>query len=93
MKSLTTLSKLAVIALAFSASSAMAWTSTSPVTKEYSFKYQLKDKTLTIKKTATSYETAFEDAAQQCFNELRGKGRISEDRGLDIIDICANPRS
>ncbi len=78
--------------LAFSCSS-FAWTSTTPMSKDYIFKYQLGGKALEIKKPAASYEDAFKQAASQCFNFYKGAGKVSEDRGLDIIDVCANPRS
>lgn len=78
--------------LAFSCSS-FAWTSKEAPTKEYLFKYNLSGETLEIRNPAGSYEEAFEKAAQQCFNHYKGRGKVSENRGLDIIDVCANPRS
>lgn len=78
--------------LAFSCSS-FAWISKEGPTKEYLFKYKLSGKTLEIRSPANSYEEAFEQAAQQCFKHYKGNGKISENRGLDIIDVCANPRS
>lgn len=61
--------------------------------KEYTFKFNLAGESLEIKRTALSYEEAFEQAAQQCFNHYKGAGSVSENRGLDIIDVCANPRT
>ncbi len=84
---------LIVAAFMTMAQSAGAWISTAPAQKEYNFKFQLKGQTLELKKSAVSYEDAFEAAAQQCFKFFKGEGRISEERGLDIIDVCANPRS
>ncbi len=78
--------------LAFSSSS-FAWISQGPTHKEYTFKYKLAGDILEIRKPAASYEDAFEQAAQQCFKYFKGHGQVSEDRGLDIIDVCANPRS
>lgn len=60
--------------------------------KEYIFKYILSGRTLEIKESAESYEEAFEKSAQRCFDFYRGSGKMSEERGLDIIDVCANPR-
>lgn len=62
-------------------------------TKDYTFKYQLSGEKLEITRNADSYEEAYEQAAQQCFKHFKGTGSLSEDRGLDIIDVCANPRS
>lgn len=74
-------------------SSSFAWTATAPQTREYVFKYSLSGQALEIRKPASSYEDAYAQAAQQCFSFYKGKGKVSEDRGLDIIDVCANPRS
>lgn len=72
---------------------AQAWKSTDPSKKDYVFKYKMAGNSLEIKRSAPSYEDAFEGAAQECFKYYKGQGRVSEDRGLDIIDVCANPRS
>ena len=71
---------------------AFAWTSTEVSTKEYVFKYKLSGQTLEVKESASSYEDAYRLAAQQCFNFYKGSNKISQERGLDIIDVCANPR-
>ncbi len=42
---------------------------------------------------ASSYEEAFDKAAQSCFRHFKQGRRVSQDQGLDIIDVCANPRS
>lgn len=83
---------ITIALLAFSCSS-FAWVSKEAPKKEYLFKYQLAGQSLEIKRGAASYEDAFEQAAQQCFKFYKGEGRVSENRGLDIIDVCANPRS
>ncbi|WII70985.1 hypothetical protein QJS83_10985 [Bdellovibrio sp. 22V] len=81
-----------IAVMAFSCSS-FAWVSKDAGSKEYTFKYKLSGQSLEIKKQAGSYEEAYEMAAQQCFNFYKGPGKVSEDKGLDIIDVCANPRS
>jgi hypothetical protein len=70
-----------------------AWVEKNPLQKEYVFKYNLSGQTLEIKKPAQSYEDAFDAAAQTCFNFYKGNKKLTEERGLDIIDTCANPRS
>lgn len=87
MKTLVT-----IAILAFSCSS-FAWKSHDAASKEYTFKYKLSGQSLEVKKAAGSYEEAYEQAAQQCFNFYKGSNKVTEDRGLDIIDVCANPRS
>ncbi len=76
---------------------ANAWVASSPVERKYDFKFQLK-KAKKIEKyevslTAQTYEEAFQDAAQACFNHFKNGKRLSEDQGLDIIDACVNPYS
>ncbi|KYG61270.1 hypothetical protein AZI85_10040 [Bdellovibrio bacteriovorus] len=83
---------LTIAILAFSCTS-FAWKSSEAPSKEYVFKYKLAGQSLEIKRAAASYEDAYEQAAQQCFNFYRGRGPVAEERGLDIIDVCANPRS
>lgn len=83
---------LTVLLMAYSCSS-FAWISKDSSTKEYKFKFTLSGETLEIRQPASSYEDAFEKAASQCFKFYKGKGKVSESRGLDIIDVCANPRS
>ncbi|MBO9667168.1 MAG: hypothetical protein J7501_10185 [Bdellovibrio sp.] len=84
---------LITIAIFAFCSSSFAWVSHDAVAKEYTFKYKLSGQSLEIKKQAGSYEEAYEMAAQQCFSFYKGAGKVSENRGLDIIDVCANPRS
>lgn len=90
---------LILLALSAIGSSSFAWVSTPTATKEYSFKFTLKDelsktdKIWQTKETAPSYEEAFEKAAMACYRYYRNGQRLTEERGLDIIDTCANPRS
>jgi hypothetical protein len=59
----------------------------------FAFKYKLKGESFEYTQASTSYETAFEAAAKACYQHFKGGHHISEDQGLDIIDVCANPRS
>ncbi len=59
-------------------------------------KVKLEDVGTIIGKGSTK-NLAFEDAASQCFDKKASKARrqtasMSEDVGLNIIDICANVR-
>ena len=61
--------------------------------KDYSFKYNTKQfKNFTIVRTAKSQEDAFRLAAKDCFNKLTNGKYPGEEKGLEIIDICANPK-
>lgn len=71
---------------------AMAQATTSSV-KNYSFKYTAaKAKSFTITRSAASKEEAYKLAAKDCFKKLTGNKYPGEEKGLEIIDICANPK-
>lgn len=62
--------------------------------KTFTFNYKdLSKKSFSIKKQAFSYEDAYKQASKECFKQLTGGSYPGEERGLDIIDICANPKS
>ena len=62
--------------------------------KTYTFSYKTpKSQPLQIKMSAKSYEEAFKAAAKDCFKKLTQGVYPGEEKGLDIIDICANPKS
>lgn len=70
-----------------------AWIEKAPQQKSYDFKFKLKSDSFSYTRTAANYEEAYEAAAQACFKHYKGGRHVSEDEGLDIIDVCANPRS
>ncbi len=41
---------------------------------------------------ASTWESAFQIAAQACYRHFKNGQPLTEDQGLDIIDVCANPR-
>lgn len=84
---------LILIALTVFSFSANAWVSSEPIQKPYSFKFKMLKETFEYSQKAPSYEEAFEKAAQACYRHFKAGQRLTEDRGLDIIDVCANPRS
>ena len=70
-----------------------AWISKEETTKLYNFKFKLASETYEYTQKSASYEEAFGKAAQACYRHYKAGQRLTEDRGLDIIDVCANPRS
>jgi hypothetical protein len=76
-----------------SGSVSFAWSEKAPAQKNYSFKYKMKAGTFDYERTAVSYEEAYEAAAMACFAHYKGNRHLAEEDGLDIIDVCANPRS
>jgi hypothetical protein len=84
---------LALAAIIFTTASAQAWVSTNPKDQLYSFKFHMKGETYEYQQSANTYEEAFSNAAKACFSHFKAGRHLSEDDGLDIIDVCANPRS
>lgn len=60
--------------------------------KEYKFTWKTDKETIQYKTNSDSWEVAFERASTFCFNLLAKKEVLTEDKGLEIIDICVNPR-
>lgn len=60
---------------------------------EYKFIYTLNRDKLQYKIEAKTWEKAYENGAQFCFDFFSKSNKpFSKEKGLDIIDICANPR-
>ena len=70
-----------------------AWISKDETTKLYNFKFKLNDETYEYSQKSPSFEEAFGKAAQACYRHYKAGKKLTEERGLDIIDVCANPRS
>lgn len=63
------------------------------VKQSWSFNYKdLSKKPFQIKKEAASYEEAYKAASKDCYQQLTQGKYPGEEKGLDIIDICANPK-
>ena len=60
--------------------------------KDYKFTFKSGKETFEIKQKAASQDIAFKLAAKECFKTLTGGRYPGEERGMDIIDICANPK-
>lgn len=62
-------------------------------TKSYSFQFKAPQaKVFSITQKASSREVAYKLAATECFRKLTGDKYPGEEKGLEIIDICANPK-
>lgn len=65
----------------------------SGVKKAWMFQFKdLSKNKFQIKKEAATYEEAFKLASKECFNKLTHGTYPGEEKGLDIIDICVNPK-
>lgn len=61
--------------------------------KTYSFQFKASEhKKFAITQSALSREEAYQLAARECFKKLTAGKYPGESRGLEIIDICANPK-
>ncbi|NJO48103.1 MAG: hypothetical protein HC840_00140 [Leptolyngbyaceae cyanobacterium RM2_2_4] len=61
--------------------------------KEFHFKYTLDRDLLEYKTNADTWEEAFKRGASFCFDFfVKREKTLTEEKGLDIIDTCANPR-
>jgi hypothetical protein len=59
--------------------------------KEFKFTWTMDGGTLKYKINKDTYEKAFDYAAVFCFDFFKKKKPLTEERGLEIIDVCANP--
>ncbi len=69
------------------------FSSTGPSnSKNFKFSYSAGKQIFEVQTTAANRDAAFKIAAKECFQKLTGGKYPGEDRGMDIIDICANPK-
>ena len=62
-------------------------------TKVWTFTYKVSQKeSFEIKKPAESKDQAYKLAAKECFQKLTQGTYPGESKGLEIIDVCANPK-
>ncbi len=73
----------------------LAMTSIAGASKqgEYKFKYTYKGEKLELIETSNSWESSFERASLKCFKHFSQGKPLTQDQGLDLIDLCANPKS
>lgn len=61
--------------------------------KEFRFTYILDRDKLQYKTDATDWEEAFNRGAQFCYDFfVKREKNLTEERGVEIIDSCANPK-
>lgn len=73
-------------------STSFGYVSNAPQKMSFNFKYKdLESGKVLLEKTilASSQDEAIDKGAQECFKELRSRKM----NGMDVIDICVNPRS
>tara|TARA_B110001454_G_C12723232_1_gene436010 strand:+ start:15120 stop:15371 length:252 start_codon:yes stop_codon:yes gene_type:complete len=61
--------------------------------QKFDFKYSFDGEKLSISQEAPDYYAALTKAAKSCFTHFKSKAKSSHQKGIDLIDVCANPRS
>jgi len=61
--------------------------------QKFDFKYSFEGEKLAISQEASDYYVALTKAAKSCFSHFKSKTKSSHQKGVDLIDVCANPRS
>ena len=87
-----TLLIVATATLSILASNSFGFISVDAPKQAFNFKYKdLETGKILLQKTimASSQDEAIDKGAQECFRDLRAQHMP----GIDVIDICANPRS
>ena len=59
----------------------------------FDFKYSFEGERLSISQEAPDYNAALTKAAKSCFSHFKAKTKSNQQKGIDLIDVCANPRS
>lgn len=65
----------------------------SQATQKFDFKYSFEGEKLAVSQEAPDYYQALEKAAKSCFRHFKSKTKANHDKGIDLIDVCANPKS
>ncbi len=84
--------KTVILTILMAANTTFANVSAKDKTWTFSYNTQ-KSQSFQIKKTAPTFEAAFKSAAKDCYQQMTHGKYPGEDKGLEIIDICANPKS
>lgn len=77
---------------AFALAAPLAFAAPQKTLKEFTFKFHYKDTNLVLNPISTSWEEAYKIASQDCFTKMSKGVRLNNDVGMDLIDVCANPR-
>ena len=85
--------KFIILTILFMGFAANAKIQPAEAAKSYVFQFKAPQaKVFSITQKASSREVAFKLAATECFRKLTGDKYPGEEKGLEIIDICANPK-
>ena len=72
---------------------AIATASVGHAGQTFDFKYAFDGEKLSVSQQAGDYYQALEKAAKSCFHHFKSKAKSDRQKGIDLIDVCANPKS
>lgn len=61
--------------------------------QKFDFRYSFEGEKLAISQEASDYYQALEKAAKSCFRHFKPKTKSNYDKGIQLIDVCANPKA
>lgn len=60
--------------------------------QKFDFRYSFEGEKLAVSQEASDYYQALEKAAKSCFRHFKPKTKSNYDKGIQLIDVCANPK-
>jgi hypothetical protein len=61
--------------------------------KDYKFHFSYGGKRLEVIESASNWEQSYEKAALKCLSYFSQGKPLTHEKGLDLVDVCANPKS
>ena len=83
-------SKTVMIMMMFAGQSAF---SSKNINQTFDFKYVFAGEKLSVSQDAPDYYEAIKKAAKSCFTHFKSKTNSNHEKGVELIDVCANPKS
>lgn len=71
----------------------LLFTQASLSSQKFDFKYTYEGEKLAVSQEAPDYYQALEKAAKSCFRHFKSKTKSNHQKGIELIDVCANPKA
>jgi hypothetical protein len=71
----------------------LVFTQHSLGSQKFDFKYSFDGEKLAVSQEAPDYYQALEKAAKSCFKHFKQKTKSNHEKGIELIDVCANPKA
>lgn len=59
----------------------------------FTFHYKFAGESYNVNSDQSDYLAALKIAAHECFNHFKPKVQGNSEKGIDLIDVCANPKT